>query len=35
VALIENPRTADKRGAIEPDLRVRDLAELGDRVLSL
>jgi D-glycero-D-manno-heptose 1,7-bisphosphate phosphatase len=35
VALIENERTADKRGRIEPDLRVRDLRELGDDVLSL
>jgi D-glycero-D-manno-heptose 1,7-bisphosphate phosphatase len=29
VALLENPRTADKRGKIEPDLRVRTLAELA------
>lgn len=35
VALIENPRSADKRGEVEPDLRVRDLAGLADHVLSL
>jgi D-glycero-D-manno-heptose 1,7-bisphosphate phosphatase len=29
VALIENPRSADKRGTIEPDLRCRDLGELA------
>jgi D-glycero-D-manno-heptose 1,7-bisphosphate phosphatase len=29
VALIENPRTADKRGEVEPDLRVRDLAQFA------
>jgi D-glycero-D-manno-heptose 1,7-bisphosphate phosphatase len=28
VALIEHPGSAHKRGKIEPDLRVRDLAEL-------
>ena len=34
VALIENPRTGDKRGEVEPDLRVRDLAELAESLLS-
>jgi len=34
VALIENERSANKRGAIEPDLRVRDLAELAERLLT-
>jgi len=34
VALIENPRTADKRGEVEPDLRVRDLAELAETLTS-
>jgi D-glycero-D-manno-heptose 1,7-bisphosphate phosphatase len=29
VALIENERSADKRGEVEPDLRVRNLAELA------
>jgi D-glycero-D-manno-heptose 1,7-bisphosphate phosphatase len=29
VALIENPRTADKRGEIEPDLRIHTLMELA------
>jgi D-glycero-D-manno-heptose 1,7-bisphosphate phosphatase len=29
VALIVNPRTADKRGDVEPDLRVQSLAELA------
>ncbi len=33
VALIENPHSANKRGEIEPDLRVRDLSDLADRVL--
>ena len=33
VALIENPRSADKRGTIEPDLRCHDLAELANVVL--
>lgn len=28
VALLEHPRSANKRGTIEPDVRVRDLAEL-------
>ena len=35
VALLENPRTADKRGTIEPDLRISDLTELAERVASL
>ena len=30
VALIENPRTADRRGEVEPDLRVQSLAELAE-----
>jgi D-glycero-D-manno-heptose 1,7-bisphosphate phosphatase len=34
VALIENWRSANKRGKVEPDLRVRDLAELADRLLT-
>ncbi len=34
VALIENPRTADKRGEVEPDLRVRSLAELAETLTS-
>ena len=34
VALLENPRTADKRGEVEPDVRVRDLAELAESLLS-
>lgn len=34
VALIEHPGSAHKRGAIEPDLRVRDLAELASVILS-
>ena len=29
VALLENPRSADKRGRIEPDVRVHSLAELA------
>ena len=33
VALLENPRSANKRGAVEPDLRVRDLSELADALL--
>ncbi len=33
VALIEHPGSAHKRGAIEPNLRVRDLAELADALL--
>lgn len=33
VALLENPRSANKRGAIDPDLRVRELNELADAVL--
>ena len=33
VALIEHPGSSHKRGAIEPDLRVRDLEELAERVL--
>jgi D-glycero-D-manno-heptose 1,7-bisphosphate phosphatase len=34
VALIEHHGSEDKRGAIEPDLRVLDLKELVERVLS-
>jgi D-glycero-D-manno-heptose 1,7-bisphosphate phosphatase len=34
VALLENPRSANKRGAIEPDLRVKSLAELADVLTS-
>lgn len=34
VALIENEHSANKRGAIEPDLRVRDLAELAEALLT-
>ena len=34
VALIEHPGSAEKRGTIEPDLRVGDLRELVNRVLS-
>ena len=34
VALLENPRTADKRGEVEPDLRVCDLAELAETLTS-
>ena len=30
VALIEHPRSANKRGNVEPDLRVKDLAELAN-----
>lgn len=33
VALIEHPRSAHKRGAVEPDLRVRDLDALADALL--
>ena len=33
VALIENPRSANKRGAVEPDLRVHSLAELAEALL--
>jgi D-glycero-D-manno-heptose 1,7-bisphosphate phosphatase len=29
VALLENPRTADKRGEVKPDVRVHSLAELA------
>lgn len=34
VALIENEHSANKRGNIEPDLRVRDLAELVERIVT-
>ncbi|HEX8409953.1 MAG TPA: HAD-IIIA family hydrolase [Thermoanaerobaculia bacterium] len=34
VALLEHPGSAHKRGRIEPDLRVRDLAELVSAILS-
>ena len=30
VALIEHPRSANKRGNVEPDLRVKDLVELAN-----
>lgn len=33
VALLENPRSANKRGEILPDLSVRNLTELADSVL--
>lgn len=33
VALIENERSADKRGAVEPDLRVATLAQLAKTLL--
>lgn len=33
VALMENPQSANKRGRVEPDLRVRDLSELADALL--
>lgn len=33
VALIENPRTADKRGEVEPDLRAHTLTQLADEIL--
>jgi D-glycero-D-manno-heptose 1,7-bisphosphate phosphatase len=33
VALLENPRSANKRGAVVPDLRVRDLDELAHALL--
>lgn len=33
VALMENPQSANKRGKVEPDLRVRDLAELAKALL--
>ncbi len=33
VALIENEQSANKRGKVEPDLRVRDLAELAAQLL--
>jgi D-glycero-D-manno-heptose 1,7-bisphosphate phosphatase len=32
VALIEHPRSAHKRGTIEPDLTVANLSELADRL---
>ncbi len=34
VALLENPRSANKRGEVEPDLRVRDLTQLLQVLLS-
>jgi D-glycero-D-manno-heptose 1,7-bisphosphate phosphatase len=34
VALIENPRTVDKRGEVEPDLRVATLADLAQALTS-
>jgi len=34
VALIENPRSANKRGTVKPDVTVKDLAELVERLLS-
>ncbi len=34
VALIEHPGSANKRGAIEPDLRVANLSELASVILS-
>ena len=34
VALMENPRSANKRGNVEPDLRVSSLAELADALLT-
>lgn len=34
VALLEHPRSAHKRGRIEPDVVVRDLAQLVDKILS-
>jgi D-glycero-D-manno-heptose 1,7-bisphosphate phosphatase len=34
VALLENERSANKRGAVEPDLRVASLAELADALLT-
>jgi D-glycero-D-manno-heptose 1,7-bisphosphate phosphatase len=33
VALLENPRSADKRGEVEPDVRVRDLVQLASHLL--
>ena len=33
VALIENPRSANKRGRVEPDLRVASLADFADALL--
>jgi D-glycero-D-manno-heptose 1,7-bisphosphate phosphatase len=33
VALIANERSANKRGAVEPDLRCRDLAELANALI--
>lgn len=33
VALLENPRSANKRGEVEPDLRVRSLTELAHAAL--
>jgi D-glycero-D-manno-heptose 1,7-bisphosphate phosphatase len=34
VALLENEQSANKRGKVEPDLRVRDLAELAEALTS-
>ena len=34
VALIETPQTRDKRGAVVPDLRCRDLADFVSRVVN-
>lgn len=34
VALMEDRRSANKRGNVEPDLRVRDLDELADALLT-
>jgi D-glycero-D-manno-heptose 1,7-bisphosphate phosphatase len=34
VALLENERSANKRGNVEPDVRVRDLAELAELLTS-
>jgi hypothetical protein len=31
--LLENPRSANKRGAVVPDLRVHDLNELAQALL--
>jgi histidinol-phosphate phosphatase family protein len=34
VALLEHPRSAHKRGKIDPDLRIANLAELAERLLA-
>jgi D-glycero-D-manno-heptose 1,7-bisphosphate phosphatase len=34
VALIEHPRSAHKRGKVEPDVRVKDLSELAELLLA-